>query len=354
MTGSARRLGAVLSDYAYHPGAMTPDPTPNSLTLADVRAAAARIEGCVLRTPVLRRVVGGAELLCKAESLQPTGAFKLRGAFSLMTTLPPETRGVVAHSSGNHAQAVAWAARALGLPAVIVMPDDAPAVKRARSEALGAEIITVGPDSDEREHRAEALARARNLVPVPPYDHPLIAAGQGTAALELVEEAAPLQRFYAPVSGGGLMAGCATVVAALCPDAEIVGVEPEDGDDTRRSLAAGERLAVPPPRTLADGLRVRRPGALTFPILRVHVARIETVTDEELLAAMGWALTRLRLVLEPSGAASLAVALREAETSGNPSPGGESDTGAPRWGVLLSGGNVDQALLACAVASCAS
>jgi len=189
--------------------------TPDSLTVADVRAAATRIEGHVLRTPVLRRVVGGAELLCKAESLQPTGAFKLRGAFSLMTTLPPDSRGVIAHSSGNHAQAVAWAARALRLPAVIVMPNDAPVLKRARTEALGAEVITVGPDSDERARRAEELACARNLVLVPPYDHLLVAAGQGTAALELVEEAGPLQRFYAPVGGGGLMAGCSTVVAAL-------------------------------------------------------------------------------------------------------------------------------------------
>jgi threonine dehydratase len=241
---------------------------------------------------------------------------------------------------------VAWAARELGLPAVIVMPNDAPAVKRACTEALGAEIITVGPDSDERAQRAEELAQERGLVPVPPYDHLLIAAGQGTAALELVEEVGPLQRFYAPVSGGGLMAGCATVVAALCPDAEIVGVEPEDGDDTRRSLIAGERLAVPPPRTIADGLRVRRPGALTFPILQKHVARIETVTDEELLSAMGWALVQLRLVLEPSGAASLAVALRESANHARPS----HDAQVPRWGVLLSGGNVDPSLLARTIA----
>jgi threonine dehydratase len=333
---------------------MSPDSTLDSLTLADVRAAATRIEGRALRTPVLRRVAGGVELLCKAESLQPTGAFKLRGALSLMTTLPPDTPGVVAHSSGNHAQAVAWAARELGLPALIVMPDDAPAVKRARTEALGAEIITVGPDSDERARVAEEFARTRNLVPVPPFDHRLVAAGQGTAALELVEEAGSLRRFYAPVSGGGLMAGCATVVASLCPDAEIVGVEPEDGDDTRRSLAAGERLAVPPPRSLADGLRVRRPGAFTFPILREHVARIETVTDEELLAAMGWALTELRLVLEPSGAASLAVALREAEKSASPSTRAEPSTAGSRWGVLLSGGNVDPSLLASTLASSTS
>jgi threonine dehydratase len=321
-----------------------------SLTLADVRAAAARIDGRVLRTPVLRREVGGVELLCKAESLQPTGAFKLRGAFSLMTTLPPGTRGVVAHSSGNHAQAVAWAARELGLPAVIVMPDDAPDVKRARTEALGAEIIRVGSDSDERARRADELAQTRELARVPPFDDLRVAAGQGTAALEMLEEVASLQRFYAPVSGGGLMAGCATVVAALCPDAEIVGVEPEDADDTRRSLAAGERISIPPPRTLADGLRVRRPGALTFPILREHVARIETVSDAELLAAMGWALDELRLVLEPSGAASLAVALREARTSRGAAPESARGSAKQRWGVLLSGGNVERSLLARALA----
>ena len=237
-----------------------------------------------------------------------------------------------------------------------VEPIDGEEVRRAadsgkRHAALGsAEIIIVGPDSDERVHRAEELARTRNLVPVPPYDQLLVAAGQGTAALELVEEAGPLQRFYAPVSGGGLMAGCATVVAALCPGGEIVGIEPDDGDDTRRSLAAGKRLAVPPPRTLADGLRARRPGAFTFPVLRKHVARIETVTDGELLAAMAWALTELRLVLEPSGAASLAVALREAERDGNAPPvDSETDAGLPRWGVLLSGGNVDPSLLARAI-----
>ena len=229
-----------------------------------------------------------------------------------------------------------------------------PAISLAAAREVGVtRIAQIGCDVAGSEF-AEELARTRDLVPVPPYDHLLVAAGQGTAALELVEEAGPLQRFYAPVSGGGLMAGCATAVAALCPDSEIVGVEPDDGDDTRRSLAAGKRLAVPPPRTLADGLRARRPGALTFPILRKHVTRIETVTDEELLAAMGWALARLRLVLEPSGAASLAVALREAETNGSPSPGAESDAGVPRWGVLLSGGNVDGSLLASTAASCSS
>lgn len=301
------------------------------LDLAAVRAAAARLAGRVLRTPVLRWQRGDLALLCKAESLQPTGAFKLRGAFSHMTMLPEGAAGVVAHSSGNHAQAVARAARALGLRAVVVMPRDAPAAKRRRTEADGAELVLVGPDSDERARVADALARERGLVPVPPYDHPRVAAGQGTAALELLEETGPLDRFYAPVSGGGLMAGCAVAVRALSPRAEIVGVEPEDADDTRRSLAAGAPVEVPPPRTIADGLRVRRPGVFTFPILQRLVDRIETVGDEELLDAMAFALHALRIVLEPSGAASLALALRE---------------GRGRCGVLLSGGNVEPALLA--------
>ena len=302
------------------------------LDLASIRAAAERIRPHVLRTPVLRqRPRPGCELLLKAESLQPTGSFKIRGAFSLMTTLDPDVPGVVAHSSGNHAQAVARAGAVLGIPALVVMPSDAPAVKRERAQADGAEVVLVGPDSAEREQRAAALARERDLVPVPPFDHPLVAAGQGTAALELCEDAGEPERFYAPVSGGGLMAGCATALHALYAAVEIVGCEPADADDTRRSLAAGERVAVPPPRTIADGLRVRIPGAFTFPLLREHVARVELVSDEEMLDAMAFALRELRLVLEPSGAASLAVALRE---------------GSGRCGVLLSGGNVDTALLA--------
>jgi threonine dehydratase len=308
----------------------------DELTLDAIAAARVRIAGHVVRTPLLaHRLRADCELLCKPESLQPTGAFKLRGAVSLMQTLPRDCPGVVAHSSGNHAQAVARAARELGLRAVVVMPSDAPARKRAATEADGAEIVTVGPDSDERERAAEEIARARGLALVPPFDHPLVAAGQGTAALELVEDAGALDRFYAPVSGGGLMAGCAVAIHALVPGCEIVGVEPEDAGDTRLSLAAGERREVPPPRTIADGLRVRTPGARTFPVLRKHVARVELVSDGELLDAMAFALRELRLVLEPSGAASLAAALRE---------------GRGRCGVLLSGGNADPAHLAEALA----
>ena len=304
----------------------------DALDLDAIAAARVRIAPYVVRTPLLRHPLrAGGELLLKPESLQPTGAFKLRGAFSLMTTLPRDCPGVVAHSSGNHAQAVARAARVLGLRAVIVMPADVARGKRERSEADGAEIVLVDPDGDERERRADEIARERGFVPVPPYDHALVAAGQGTAALELLEDAGALDRFYAPISGGGLMAGCAVAVHALQPAAELIGVEPEDGGDTRLSLAAGERRKVPPPRTIADGLRVRTPGALTWPVLRRHVARVELVSDEELLDAMAFALRALRLVLEPSGAASLALALRE---------------GRGRCGVLLSGGNAEPAQLA--------
>jgi threonine dehydratase len=308
----------------------------DTLTLGAIRDAARRIAPHVLRTPVLRRRRGDdAELFCKAECLQPTGAFKLRGAFSFLTTLPPECPGVVTHSSGNHAQAVARAARVLGVSATVVMPSDAPALKRARVEADGARVVTVGPDSDERAREAARLAREEGLTLVPPFDHVLIAAGQGTAALELLEDAGEIDRLYAPVSGGGLIAGCAVATHALAPRVEVVGVEPADADDTRQSLAAGERRKVAPPRTIADGLRVRTPGEHTWPVLKRHVARVEVVTDDELLGAMAYALAELRVVVEPSGAAALAVALRE---------------GRGRCGVMLSGGNVDAALLGLALA----
>lgn len=306
------------------------------LDLQAIRAARERIAPHVLRTPVLRVTPRpGLELFLKAESLQPTGAFKLRGAFSLMTTLAPGCRGVVAHSSGNHAQAVAWAARRLGLRAVIVMPDDAPALKRERTAAQGAEIVTVGSDSDLRARRAAEIAAAEGLTEVPPFDHPLVAAGQGTAALELLEDVESLDSFWAPVSGGGLMSGCAVALHSLAPKLELVAVEPADANDTALSLAAGERVKIAPPRTIADGLRVRTPGEWTWTVLRRHLARVALVSDDELLDAMAFALRELRLVLEPSGAAALAAALRE---------------GRGRCGVLLSGGNADPALVARALA----
>jgi threonine dehydratase len=216
------------------------------------------------------------------------------------------------------------------------MPSDAPKLKRMRTEQDGAEVVTVGNDSDERARKADEIAKQQGLTPVPPYNHPLIAAGQGTAALELIEDAKQIDRFYAPVSGGGLMSGCATAVRALCPKAEIVGVEPEDANDTKLSLQKGERVKIAPPQTIADGLRVRTPGDLTWPVIRSKVDRIDTVSDREMLEAMAYAIRELRLILEPSGAASLALAMRERL------PG--------RNGVLLSGGNVDPEVLAQAFA----
>ena len=301
------------------------------IDLQDVQAAADRIAPYIVRTPALQlELPGGPNLFLKPENLQPVGAFKIRGAFNRMLQLPSGCAGVVAHSSGNHARAVAYAGRTLGLPSTIVMPSNAPATKRAAVEAEGARIVTVGPDSEERRERAFAIAASEGLELVPPYDDPEVAAGQGTAGLELLEDAGPMDRLYCPVSGGGLIAGCATVFSALC-DAEVIGVEPVFGDDTRRSLAAGGRVAVEPPETIADGLRVRIPGERTFPVIASLVRRIETVTDDEMKEAMVFALRQLRIVLEPSGAAALAVALRE---------------GQGRCGVLLSGGNVDPELLA--------
>jgi threonine dehydratase len=302
------------------------------LTLDGIRALRARIAPHVLRTPVLAlEPRPGLRLLCKAESLQPTGAFKLRGAFAKLLSLPAGVPGVVAHSSGNHAFAVARAARVLGIRAVLVIPEDAPSLKVAHSAAEGAHVVRCPPDSEERARVADALAAERGLVPVPPYDDPLVAAGQGTAALELVEEVGALDRFYAPISGGGLMAGCAVAVHGLSPGTELVGAEPAGADRARRSLAAGARATVPPPRTIADGLRVRTLGEVPWAVLRRHLARAEEVSDAEMEEAMAFALRALRLVLEPSGAAALALALRE---------------GAGRCGVLLSGGNADPALLA--------
>lgn len=212
------------------------------LTLDTIRAAHARIAPHVLRTPVLaHRLNEATTLYVKPECLQNIGAFKIRGAFSMMKTLPRDVPGVVAHSSGNHAQAVARAAKTLGIRAVIVMPGDAPPMKLARTKADGAEVIIVGNDSDERAAKAEQIAKERGFVPVPPYDHPLIAAGQGTAAVELIEDAPPLDQFYCPISGGGLMAGCAVAFASLSSRTAIIGVEPADANDTQQSLEKKER-----------------------------------------------------------------------------------------------------------------
>ncbi|CQR60067.1 pyridoxal-phosphate dependent enzyme [Streptomyces leeuwenhoekii] len=306
------------------------------VTLDDVRDAAARLKGIAHRTPVLRSrtldALAGAEILLKCENLQRVGAFKFRGAYHAASRLTPGqlARGIAAYSSGNHAQAVALAARELGTTAVIVMPEDAPPSKRDATAGYGAEIVTYDRYTGDREAIAEALAAERGLSLIPPYDHPHVIAGQGTAALELVEETGPLDALIAPVGGGGLIAGSATAAKGLHPGTRVIGVEPEAGDDTKRSLEAGRRVAVPVPRTIADGQALPTPGELTFSLNRRLLDGIVLVRDDEIRDAMRFAFERLKIVLEPSGATPLAALLT-----------GRAGRLPGRVGVILSGGNID-------------
>ena len=311
------------------------------VSLQDIRDAAQRIAGAAHRTPVLRSrtldALTGARVYLKAEHLQRVGAFKFRGAYNAIARLPAEqrARGIAAYSSGNHAQAVALAARELGSSAVIVMPADTPPAKLDAVAGYGAEIVTYDRYTGNREELGERLAGERGLALIPPYEHPDVIAGQGTAALELLERAGELDALLTPVGGGGLMAGSATVAKALHPAIRTIGVEPTDGDDTRRSLAAGQRVAVPVPRTIADGQAADIPGELTFSINQHLVDEIVLVTDEQILAAMRFAFDRLKLVMEPSGATGLA-ALMSGQLAGP----------ARRIGLIISGGNIDAARFA--------
>ncbi|GGT23315.1 pyridoxal-phosphate dependent enzyme [Streptomyces chromofuscus] len=310
--------------------------TTPPVTLDDVRDAAARLTGVAHRTPVLRSrtldALVGAEVHLKCENFQRVGAFKFRGAYNAASRLAPEqlARGIAAYSSGNHAQAVALAARELGTTAVIVMPEDAPAAKRDATASYGAEIVTYDRYTGDRVAIAEALAAERGLTVVPPYEHPHVIAGQGTAALELLEEAGELDALIVPVGGGGLIAGSATVAKALHPGIRVIGVEPEAGDDTRRSLEAGHRVSVPVPRTIADGQALTTPGELTFSVNRRLVDGVALVGDDEIRAAMRFAFERLKTVVEPSGATPLAALLA-----------GRVERLPRRIGVIVSGGNVD-------------
>jgi threonine dehydratase len=303
----------------------------------EVRAAAARLGGVAHRTPaVTSRTLDehtGARVWLKAESLQRVGAFKFRGAYNAIASAPADarTRGVAAVSSGNHAQAVALAARLLGTRATILMPEDAPASKRAATEAYGAEVIAFDRYGEDRDTLLDVLVAERGLLRVHPYDDPAVMAGQGTAALELLEQAGGLDVLLVPLGGGGLLAGSATVMDALAPDARTIGVEPAAGDDFQRSMAAGRRVRVPMPRTIADGQQIDIPGEVTFPVVQARVSEVVTVTDEEIVAAMRWAFERPKLVLEPSGATALAALLAARAV----------DLAGARVGVILSGGNVD-------------
>ena len=320
---------------------------PGALTLADVVAAQHRLASHIHRTPVLTsrtldaRV--GQRVFLKAENFQRGGSFKVRGATNCLATLAPEVRarGVVAFSSGNHAQGVALAARTFGVPATIVMPTDAPAAKVAATRGYGARITTYDRQRDDREALACRLAEATGATVIPPYDHHAIMAGQGTVALELLTEVGPLDALLVPVGGGGLLAGCATVATAWSPDLAVYGVEAELANDTYLSFRAGQRLTIPPPATIADGMRNLTPGRLTFPVLQRTVTDILLVSEDEIRAAVAFLLTRLKVLVEPTGAVGVAALLA-----------GKVPVQGGRVGVILSGGNVDAVQLADCLNQC--
>jgi threo-3-hydroxy-L-aspartate ammonia-lyase len=292
----------------------------------DVRAAARVLDGVAHRTPVVRSRTLGERVVLKPENLQRVGAFKFRGAYNKIASLPHGAK-VVAYSSGNHAQAVALASRLLGADATILMPTDAPASKVAATRGYGAEIVTYDRYTGDREAIAAELAAERGAEIVPPYDDPLIMAGQGTAALELLEDAGVVDTLVVPLGGGGLIAGCATIAKALGVS-RVVGVEPASGDDWAQSFARGEIVEIDVPRTIADGLQTHAPGELTWQVARRHVDAVITVTDEQIVGAMRFAFDRLKLVVEPSGAVGIAAVL-------------EGLVDAPSTGIVISGGNVD-------------
>lgn len=316
-----------------------PDPAldePAVPTFADVAAAARRIDGVAHRTPVLSSrtadAMTGANLFFKAENLQRGGAFKFRGAYNAISALPEDLRkrGVIAFSSGNHAQAIALASRLLGVPAVIVMPEDAPAVKVEATRGYGAEVVSYDRYSQDREALGREIAQARGLSLIPPYDHPDVIAGQGTLALELIEETGPLDILVACLGGGGQLAGCALAASERSPGIRIYGVEPEAGDDGRRSFHEGRIVTIPVPRTIADGAQTTYLGRLTFPIIREKVTDILTVSDAELVETMRFFAARMKLVAEPTGCLAAAAVLH-----------GKLDVKGKRVGLVISGGNVD-------------
>lgn len=315
---------------------------PEIPTLEWVREAARRLEGVANRTPVMTsRTLNerlGAELFLKCENLQRGGAFKFRGAYNAMASLgePERARGVLTYSSGNHAQAVALVGRILGIATTIVMPGNAPAAKLAATRGYGAEVILYDPDETTREALAARLRDERGMTIVPPYDDPRIVAGQGTAALELLEEVGPLDLLVTPCGGGGLLSGTA-IAASVSPGCRVVGVEPELADDATRSFRSGTLQAVRNPPTIADGLRTPSLGAVTWAVVRERVSEMATVSEAEIVEAMRFLWTRMKLVVEPSGAVPLAGLLHR----GIARPG-------ERVGMVVSGGNVDLAF-ACAI-----
>jgi len=318
------------------PRAVILEPMNLAIRANDVRRAAERIRPLARRTPVFTcagfDARAGTRAFFKCENLQRGGAFKIRGAANLILSLSADAleRGVVAYSSGNHAQAVAIAAKHVGVRATIVMPEDAPRAKMEATRAHGASIVTYDRRTEVREQIAAGILERTGATLVPPFDHPLIMAGQGTAALELLEDTGPLDALIAPVGGGGLLSGCATIAKAIHPAIRVFGAEPEGANDTFLSLKAGERVTVPHPDTIADGLRAPQPGALTFPVLRQLAEGVVLVSDDEIRQTVKFLLLRLKLLVEPSGAVPAAAVLF-----------GKLPAGIGSVGVVLSGGNVD-------------
>ena len=305
-------------------------------TYGDVEFAAKRIKGYAHPTPVMTsRTVNeelGAQVFFKCENLQRMGAFKFRGAFNALSKFSPAQRkaGVVAFSSGNHAQAIALSARLLGIPATIVMPHDAPVAKVAATKGYGGNVVLYDRYTEDREQIGRDLADKHGLTLIPPYDHPDVIAGQGTAAKELIEEVGPLDAFFAPLGGGGLLSGSALALRALSPDCQIYGVEPEAGNDGQQSFRSGSIVHIDTPRTIADGAQTQHLGNLTFPIIQRDVNDVLTASDAELVACMSFIASRMKLIVEPTGCLGLAAARQMKES-----------LQGKRIGILLSGGNID-------------
>lgn len=310
-------------------------------TFDDVAAASERIGDHVHKTPVMTsRTVDeafGGQVFFKCENLQRMGAFKFRGGYNALSRLGPEQRkaGVVAYSSGNHAQAVALAAQILGIPATIVMPQDAPAGKVAATQGYGGKVVTYDRYTEDRERIGRDLAQQHGLTLIPPYDHPDVLCGQGTAAKELFEEVGPLDALFVPLGGGGLLSGCALATRAMSPNCRLYGAEPEAGNDGQRSLRSGRIVHIDTPKTIADGAQTQHLGEVTFPIIRRDVDDILTASDAELVECMMFMATRMKLIVEPTGCLGFAAARQMTHA-----------LQGKRVGVLLSGGNIDMARFA--------
>ncbi|KVZ07530.1 threo-3-hydroxy-L-aspartate ammonia-lyase [Burkholderia ubonensis] len=305
-------------------------------TFADVEAAATRIAGIAHRTPVhtsrtLNQLIG-AEVFVKCENFQRMGAFKFRGAFNALSKFSPEQRkaGVVAFSSGNHAQGIALSAQILGIPATIVMPHDAPASKIAATKGYGADVVVYDRYAEDREAIGRRLADEQGLTLIPPYDHPDVIAGQGTAAKELFDEVGALDALFVPMGGGGLLSGTALSTRALAPQCELYGVEPEAGNDGQRSLHSGQIVHIDTPKTIADGAQTQHIGNYTFAIIKRDVNDILTASDADLVNAMKFFATRMKMIVEPTGCLGLAAALNAKES-----------LKGKRVGIIVSGGNID-------------